>query len=179
MDNYYDLDELYHHGILGMKWGVRRYQNKDGSLTSAGQKRRSLGQVIKDHKTAKTRKKNLEKARIAKQNKAKHAELAAKGKLKAKDMTDEELQARINRITLEKQYNQLKMENNAMVSKGKRFLNKFVDSTIDKLAENVTADVAAQFIKVIAVDGANKGLDKIKPDRPNDQNVFTNNQKKK
>ena len=32
-------NELYHHGVKGQKWGVRRYQNEDGSLTAAGKKR--------------------------------------------------------------------------------------------------------------------------------------------
>ncbi len=38
-DNTTFSSELYHHGILGMKWGVRRFQNKDGSLTPEGKKR--------------------------------------------------------------------------------------------------------------------------------------------
>lgn len=41
--------ELYHHGIKGQKWGVRRYQTKDGSLTDAGKKRYSRLDVVKSY----------------------------------------------------------------------------------------------------------------------------------
>lgn len=43
-----DEDSLAHHGIKGMKWGVRRYQNKDGSLTAKGKKRYSERQATSD-----------------------------------------------------------------------------------------------------------------------------------
>lgn len=46
---YYESNELYHHGVKGMKWGVRKYQNADGSLTPLGKKR----QVMLDAKSEK------------------------------------------------------------------------------------------------------------------------------
>ncbi len=39
MNDYLKIRELYHHGIKGQKWGVRRYQNEDGTLTEAGKVR--------------------------------------------------------------------------------------------------------------------------------------------
>ena len=42
MWSYTYSDELYHHGIKGQKWGVRRYQKEDGSLTNAGKKHRQI-----------------------------------------------------------------------------------------------------------------------------------------
>ena len=43
--------ELYHHGIKGQKWGVRRFQNKDGSLTPAGERRYDDSDGVKRNKS--------------------------------------------------------------------------------------------------------------------------------
>ena len=46
-------NELYHHGILGQKWGVRRFQNKDGSYTEAGRTRYATKQTKEELKYVK------------------------------------------------------------------------------------------------------------------------------
>lgn len=73
-------DELYHWGIKGMKWGVRRYQNKDGTLTSEGKKHYS--QDHEDYTRVHTKK-------------------------SVREMSDSELNARINRLQKEQQYERL------------------------------------------------------------------------
>ena len=63
MDNTVYSDELQHHGIRGMRWGVRRYQNKDGSLTPAGEKR--YNESEKSNNKSSSRKKKIAIAAVS------------------------------------------------------------------------------------------------------------------
>lgn len=106
MDNTYVLGpngELYHWGIKGMKWGVRRYQNKDGSLTPAGKKRYDDSEG--------------EKATPAKRK-------------SAKDMTDEELGRAIARARAEDEYNRLRPEKPSGSEKKPSFAKRFMEDAI-------------------------------------------------
>lgn len=105
MDN-----ELKHYGILGMKWGRRRYQYKDGSLTPAGKKR--YGSSQQNNKQPSTQKEQT-KEQPKKKN--------------VKSMTYDELKKEVDRLQLEKRYKDLTQEE---VSVGKQITKKMLDSVI-------------------------------------------------
>lgn len=149
-------DELYHHGIRGMKWGVRRFQNSDGTLTAAGKKRLSKleGQEAKLAE---------KKAAVTGGKSASSSKAGATEKKSVKDMTNEELETANRRMSLELNYKtQYSKLNPEKVSVGKKFVNKFAEKTLDSVATgaaNAIGDtVKKQFSSVLdkAFDSATK-----------------------
>ena len=116
--NYYDDNELYHHGIKGMKWGVRRFQNSDGSLTADGKKRYS-GDNLKDIQKQVNQGKNVVDG--VKKTKAKAAEKRTEKKIKddLSQMSDKELRDIVNRLNMEERYMQVMKSRDVQVGKSK------------------------------------------------------------
>lgn len=152
--------ELKHWGVKGMKWGIRRYQNKDGSLTRAGKKRQAD---------------NLEKARQAK--KAKQDEIREREEkrsklLKSTDASElyknrdllstEEINERLNRLNAEQRLSQL---SNQTKSTGMDKVNKAlsVGRKINEVYEFTNTPVMKALKKQLGLEKAEKrlGLDKV------------------
>lgn len=158
-----DEKELLHWGIKGMKWGVRRYQNKDGTLTAAGKKRynaemerlKNEEKILKNKEATRAKLAKLENKQkeIDERKKALNGDSGKKTVTKkagdesepksksVKDMSDEELAAVVRRAQLEKQYRDL---NPQQISAGKKFFNTFIVPTATNVGKNLATDFATK-----------------------------------
>lgn len=162
MDNEY----LTHSGVRGMKWGVRRYQNSDGSLTEAGKKRyardqrenvgKKKGNRVGEADPNRWIKEDLERTRRLTDessnlsNKLKSInDSSARNKKRVKmdlsNMTDKEMRDQINRAFLEKQYNDMFAPQKS--SRGREHVGKILETAGSVLAVTSSALGIALAIK--------------------------------
>lgn len=173
---------LYHAGVKGMRWGVRRYQNPDGSLTPAGKKRYAKAEAAKAKVKAKDAK---AKARIAKSSeKEKTKETTTEEKksavLKSRSAKEVYKNRRLfNLKEMEETYKLLKYDTMVkdMIVKEPRKIDKFFDETVIPWSKRIN-DLSAN------VSGIVGNFDKISKffdgDSASDTgNSTPNNEKKK
>lgn len=151
-------DELYHYGILGQKWGVRRYQNKDGSLTAEGREHYGVkgtadGNVRKAIASA-----GKAVGTIAKKtaNSAKNAVSFAKKRFKMNHpslMTDQELKEYTQRMIQERTYADLKRQADSKSGFGRA--KNFVGNVVERGAASLTNAASLKPVADILSKGAN------------------------
>ena len=128
--------ELMHWGVKGMRWGVRRYQNKDGSLTAAGKKRRAKLEG------------ELEKLGGGKKPESDDAPK----KKSVSEMSNKELQEHTTRMQLEKNYHDAQKQLAAsmpqkQVSKGQKIAEKLLNEAIVPAVTNAGKAYIEKMIK--------------------------------
>ena len=159
-------NELYHHGVKGQKWGVRRYQNADGSLTYAGKKR---ALKMQDRYTNFTENKKYRKKDGSYTLKGRKKALKMKEKyseLTGKDLKRFPQVKKIVDSNSDKKFSEL---DSKKISKGKRFTSYIVKEMIIPAA----TDVGKQAVKSMMVKAVNK-----KMNFDDELKVYTNNKKK-
>jgi len=148
------VSDLRHHGIKGQKWGVRRFQNSDGSLTAAGRKRYGdgKGSSVEDYQNAikKTKAAGESVENIRKFNndikRIKDPAMEKRIRKSTETMTDKELQQRVNRLNMEDNYTRMMM-NREQLKQGEDYVNRVLDVSAVALRGATTALTIALLVK--------------------------------
>mgnify|MGYP007133715385 CR=1 FL=1 len=130
----YPDEYLEHWGIKGMKHGRSRYQNEDGTWTEAGLEARRKREGFGERRAAKKAAKAERKAARKEARSQARAAIAEKRRLRnVKKLTDEELQARINRLKLENEYKSL--NKNPLVETGAKLVKAYFEAKDKKIKQ--------------------------------------------